>query len=68
MTKLYREILADIEKQEEKEEYKRIKKLKTLLPDELWEITDENFYKWVNKRHTCLKCCTIEIKHVYGRL
>jgi hypothetical protein len=43
------EIYNAIEKQKIKLEYSKIVNSHQLPPDVLWEINDENFYKWVNK-------------------
>jgi len=51
MSKSFREMLLEQEEEEAKTEYQKIIKLESLNPSELWEITDENFYQWINKHY-----------------
>jgi hypothetical protein len=43
------QIFQEEETERLKKEYQHIMQLEVLSPDELWEIKDENFYKWVCK-------------------
>ena len=47
----YWEERAKIERQEIEFEYEGIKSKKTLLPKELWEITEENFNRWIGQNY-----------------